>query len=126
MESKGGYLYQQLTYNLIKLGYTVFNRLQFGYQEKYYQRAYEEELKKAEIQYEREKKVVIIYNGKSIGRYFIDFVVDQKVVVELKVAANFHPKHISQVLGYLKARQLRLGIILLFTQTGIKIKRIIN
>lgn len=120
------YLYQNLTHTLIRLGYNVYNRLQFGYQEKYYQRAYAEELKENTIQFEREKRIAITYNGKKIGMYFMDFLVDTKVVVELKVATDFHPKHIAQVLGYLKAKKLRIGLILLFTKNGLKIKRIIN
>ena len=66
-----------------------------------------------------------MYNGKKIGRYFIDFIVEQ-VVVEIKVASDFHPKHISQVLGYLRARNLRLGLILLFTRDGLRVKRVIS
>lgn len=120
------YLYKNLTYTLIRLGYNVYNRLQFGYQEKYYQRAYAEELKEKAIQFEQEKRITIMYNGKKIGMYFMDFLIDAKVVVELKVATDFHPKHIAQVLGYLKAKKLRIGLILLFTKNGLKIKRIIN
>lgn len=116
---------EELTYELIGFGYTVFNRLSFGYQEKYYQRAYEMELVEHRKSYQREQKVIIVYNGRKIGRYFIDFVVD-KVVVEIKVASDFHSKHISQVLGYLRANNLRLGIILLFTKNGLRVKRVIN
>jgi GxxExxY protein len=58
--------------------------------------------------------------------YFLDFLVENKIVVELKVASNFHPKHLSQVLGYLRAKNLRIGLILLFTKNGLKIKRVMN
>lgn len=116
---------KELTYELIGYGYNVFNRLGFGYQEKYYQRAYEMELIEHRKSCQREQKVVIVYNGKKIGRYFIDFVAEQ-VVVEIKVASDFHPKHIAQVLGYLRAKNLRLGIILLFTKNGLRVKRVIN
>lgn len=122
----GEYLYNDLTYLLIKLGYKVYNGLAFGYQEKYYQRAYAEELKENNLVYTKEQRVIITYNGKMIGRYFIDFLVENKVVVELKIAKDFQPRHIKQVLGYLKAKQLRIGLILLFTEDGLKIKRLIN
>ncbi|MBP9732134.1 MAG: GxxExxY protein [Candidatus Magasanikbacteria bacterium] len=121
----GEYLYDDLTYVLIKLGYSVFNRLNFGYQEKYYQRAYAEELIQNKLIYQKEQRIIITYNGKMIGRYFIDFLVENKVVIELKVGKDFQPKHIGQVLGYLKAKELRVGLILLFTKDGLKIKRLI-
>ncbi len=120
-----GYLYNKLTYKLIGLGYNVFNNLKYGYQEKYYQRAYEMELKNNKINYSKEHKIKINYQGKIIGRYFIDFLVENKIVVELKVAYNFHEKHIAQVLAYMRAKQIRIGLILLFTKQGLKIKRLI-
>ncbi len=122
---EGTFIYQDLTYELIGCGYNVFNRLKFGYQEKYYQRAYAEELTILHKVFSREHKVVIIYNGRKIGRYFIDFLVENKIVVELKVASDFHPKHIAQVLAYMRAKQIKIGLILLFTKQGLKIKRLI-
>jgi GxxExxY protein len=66
MTKEGKYLYEELAYELIGLGYNVFNRLKFGYQEKYYQRAYAQELT-AKKQFRKEAKVVIVYNGQKIG-----------------------------------------------------------
>ena len=118
-------LYKQETFELIGLTYKVFNRLGFGYQEKYYQRAYAEELRSAKKNYIRERKCVIVYNGKKIGRYFIDFVVGN-IVVELKIANDAYLQHVQQVLGYLKATGRPLGIIVVMTPHGVKIKRVIN
>lgn len=121
-----GLIYSDLSYNLVGLVYNVYNNLGFGYQEKYYQRAYARELEKLGLKFRREQKCVINYQGKQIGRYFIDFVVDGKVVVEFKVANDFYLQYTKQVLGYLKATGLRLGILFLFTKNGIKYKRIVN
>lgn len=119
-------LYTDETYKLIGMGYTVYNNLKFGYQEKYYQRAYALELDQSGYRYRQESKVRIVYKEKIIGRYFLDFLVNDRIVVELKVASDFHPKHVAQVLGYLKAKNLRIGIILLFTKKGLRVKRVIN
>lgn len=119
------YLYNDLTFELIGYGYNVFNGLKYGYQEKYYQRAYEQELLKNKKTYSKEHKIKINYHGKIIGRYFIDFLIEDKIIVELKVAYNFHEKHIAQVLAYMRAKQIKIGLILLFTKQGLQIKRLI-
>lgn len=123
---KEDYLYKDLSYELIGFSYEIYNDLGFGYQEKYYQRAYAQLLTNRGKIFKREQKCVIVYQGKKIGRYFIDFVVDNKVVIEFKVANDFHLQHVKQVLGYLKATNLELGLLILFTKDGVRVKRIIN
>jgi len=118
--------YPELSYSLIGLAYDVFNQLGYGYHEKYYQRAYAQELTAKELPFKKEQLVKIQYNGQSIGRYFMDFVIDDKVVVEWKVASEFYGKHIKQVLAYLRATNLHLGLIILCAKEGIRIKRIAN
>lgn len=115
----------ELTYKIIGISYNVFNRLGYGYQEKYYQRAFANELDNLKIKYDKEKLIRIKYQNDIIGRYFVDFEIEGQLVVELKVANDFYKKYINQVLAYLKARQLKLGLLILFTRTGIKIKRLI-
>lgn len=119
-------LYPELSYQIVGAVFSVYNNLGYGYQEKYYQRSLAKELEKARLQYRREHKVVIKYRGTVIGRYFIDFVVERSVVVELKVCNDFLYKDIKQVLAYLKASKLRLGLLCIFTKQGIKVKRLVN
>ncbi len=121
-----GLLYPDLSYELVGLSYEVYNDLGFGYQEKYYQRAYSLLLENCCKKYKKEQRCTILFEGRIIGRYFIDFVVEDIIVVEFKVGNDFHLQYIKQVLGYLKATGLRLGIIILFTKNGIRMKRIIN
>ena len=116
---------KEFTYQIIGSAYNTYNRLGYGYQEKYYQRAFVEELKKLQIPYQKEKLVRIRYDEKIIGRYFIDFEIAGKLVVELKVGNEFYKKYINQVLAYLKSSKIRLGLLIMFTKTGIKIKRLI-
>lgn len=86
MIQKGGVeiIYPEESYQLIKLSFNVFNKLGFGYQEKYYQRAYGQELTEDGFIFQRERPVRIVYRGKIIGRYFIDFVIRGRIVVEFK------------------------------------------
>lgn len=123
---KGGYIYSDISHKIIGLSFRVFNNLKYGLQEKYYQRAFEEELKNEKINFKREQQIPIKYGDKIIGRYFVDFVVGDKIVVEFKVASGFYETHIKQVLAYLKTTNLKLGLLILITKEGIKCKRIIN
>lgn len=120
------YLYEDLTKEIIGLTFETYNNLKFGYQEKYYQRAFEELLKEKGIPYKKELSVPIEFKGKIIGRYYIDFLIEDKLVVEFKVGKEIRDQYIQQVLAYLKTNNLRLGLIALFTQKGAIIKRIIN
>lgn len=70
--------------------------------------------------------MIIDYKNQSIGRYFLDFVVDNKIVVELKIKPKFGYVHIKQVLEYLKAGSYKLAILIYFTRDGVKYKRIVN
>ncbi len=122
----GELIYKDLSYKIIGCVYKSFNELGFGYREKIYQRALAEEFKKERIHYKSESPAKLIYNGKIIGKYFLDFVVEDKVILELKIANDFYTRDIKQILGYLKAKNLRLGILIILNRKGIKYRRIVN
>lgn len=119
-------IYSDLTYKLIGLFYKIFNTLGYGYREQYYERALEQELQKLGIPYERQRVIPLTYDGKIIGKYVIDFVIDRKVIVELKVTNIFRIKDFQQILSYLKANSLKLGILVLITKRGIRYRRVLN
>lgn len=119
-------LYRELSYQLMGLCFQVYNETGYGYQEKYYQRAFEVLLRQRKISYKKEQKCILRFHNRIIGRYYIDFVIDNKIVIEFKVADEFYRTHINQVLGYLKATSLRLGILVIFSQDGIKYRRVVN
>ncbi|PIS29970.1 MAG: hypothetical protein COT41_03880 [Candidatus Portnoybacteria bacterium CG08_land_8_20_14_0_20_40_83] len=66
------------------------------------------------------------YKNKPIGIYYFDFLIDDKIVLEIKVRDYFSKKDITQLYSYLKAKNLKLGIIAHFTKTGVKFKRVAN
>lgn len=119
-------IYPELSFKLVGLAYDVFNHLGYGLQEKAYQSAYEQGLIDHGYGYEREKMIELFYNGKKIGKYFLDFIVDSSIVVELKVAPFVNHVPVKQVREYLKLCNKRLAIIFYFTQEGVKVFRILN
>ena len=106
--------------------FAVYNELGFGYKEKYYQKAIEIALKKAEISFKPQCPYKIRYKDEIIGRYYMDFVVEDKIVLKLKAGNYFVKGNINQTLGYSIATNLKLGILVNFTREGIKYKRILN
>jgi GxxExxY protein len=119
-------LYKDLSFQIIGIIFKVFNKLGYGYQEKYYQRAIAIDFDEEGINYIREKEFKLNYHGNPIGRYFLDFIIENEIVLELKVSNSFHSEDVKQILGYLKASGLRLGILVIITKNGIKYKRIVN
>lgn len=119
-------IYPDLSYKIIGVAYKVFNELSWGQKEVYYQRAFALELNESGINFQREKSVNLNYQKQKIGKYILDFIIDDKIVVELKVRPKFGYIHIHQVLSYLKNTGLKLAIIIYFTKEGVKYRRIIN
>lgn len=126
MQENKEIIYAELSYKIIGIAYKVFNSLQYGHQEKYYQRALELEFKKEKIKYEKEKEVALNYDGLKIGKYYLDFLIEDKIVVELKVLSSYRYKNTRQVLEYLKETNKKLAILIYFTQEGVKYRRIVS
>lgn len=123
---KNNLIEPELSYKIIGACFRVHSELGCRYQEKYYQRALEQELLKQNIQFEKEVKADLLYDDKVIGKYFLDFLIEESVVLELKVAKFFHKDDIKQVLGYLKSKNLELGILVNFGKDKLDYKRILN
>lgn len=119
-------LYTDLTDKIIKAAYEVLDRLGTDLLEKYYQKALAIELAKLGLKFEEQVMVPLVYSGISIGRYFLDFIVEGKVAVEIKKDNNFGRKNIEQLNSYLKAKNIQVGLLVNFTKTGLKLKRIVN
>ena len=119
-------LYPKLSYQIVGVLFDVYNQLKFGHQEKIYQKAVELELKKKKISFKPQIYFPIEFNNQIISKYYFDFLIENKVILELKVAKDFFQRDINQILSYLKSKGFRLGILALFTKEGIKFKRILN
>lgn len=119
-------IYKDLSYKIVGILFKVYTKLGGRYQEKYYQRAIEEELKKEKIRYKKEIYVDLLYNEKKIGKYVLDFLINNKVVLEIKTVSKLKPEDFRQVLGYLKSKKLELGILANFRGKKVVFKRILN
>lgn len=119
-------VYPELSYKLVGILFKVYNQLGGGYQEKYYQRAIQKELLTNQIPFLEQVKCDFNYNGKLIGRYYLDFIIDHKIVLEIKTVPAFSRKDIMQVLNYLKQSDLKLGILASLNRNSIFYKRLMK
>lgn len=116
----------KLSYRIMEVLFTVHNKLGSGLLEKHYQKAIALELSKHKLLYEKERMVKLVYDGVSIGRYFLDFVIEDKVVLEIKATRLFGQGAFKQAYSYLKQLGLPLAIVVNFHSNRLKYKRIIN
>jgi GxxExxY protein len=119
-------LYPDLSYKLMSVLFEVHNKLGNKYQEKHYQNAIEIKLKLLKIPYRREEKMDVEFEGEKLGDFYADFIVDKKILLETKTIWKITNNDIKQVLRYLDAVNLRLGIIANFKHPRLEYRRIIK
>ena len=117
---------EDITKTLIGFAFEIYNELGYGLPEKTYQKAFETCLSRNNIEHSREKYSFITFNGVKVGRYYLDFLINNQLAVELKVRNEIYESDIKQLLGYLKSENIKLGLLLVFSKQGVSIKRIIN
>ena len=119
------YLHQELTGRIIHCCMDVHNELGCGFLEKVYQEALEIVLKEEGINYEREKHLPIQFRGTTLQcDYIADFVIDNKVIVELKAVPALDSLFEAQVINYLRATGLQVALLINFGQKDLQIKRL--
>ena len=98
-----------------------------GYLESVYEEALAKELSLREISFERQKSINVVYKGFEIGEGRLDFLIDKELIVELKAVDSLSVIHTAQVISYLKATNLRLGLLINFKALRLKegIKRVV-
>lgn len=119
-------VYKELSYRIVGAIYETYNNLGYGHREKTYQKALAEEFENNGISTKKELYFPIYFKGKLVSKYYFDFLIEDKIVLELKVSNNLYQSDISQVLAYLKTKNYHLGILAVFTSNGVKTKRIVN
>lgn len=119
-------IYPELSYKLVGFAYSVFNELGAGHLEKVYQKAYAKELRGEGISFIEQAPYKVEYKGEIIGSNYLDFVVDEKIIIELKRTNFYSVKHIEQLSNYILVSGLKLGLIINFTGQGVRVKRIVN
>ena len=123
---KGDYKYSDLTEKIIGCSMKVHTFLGNGFPEVIYQRSLAIELEKSGINFNRELEQDIYYDNIKVGTRIIDFLIENKVLVELKALGEINENHYSQVLNYLKAYKLEIGLLINFGAKSLQFKRFIN
>jgi len=119
-------LYPELSYKTVGVLFDVYNNLGPGHHERYYQRAVSQALKEVGLKFKSEMPIPVNFRGTTVGRYYLDFLIDDKLILEIKKDGYFSKRHIDQVLNYLKSSGLKLAILANFSHRGILFKRIVN
>jgi len=119
-------LYPDESYQIVGVLFDVFNELGPGHHERYYQRAIRESLRQREIPFREQVHYPLRYRGATVGRQYVDFIVFDKIVLEIKKGGQFSKRHIEQVLSYPKASGYRLALLANFSRNGITSRRIVN
>lgn len=108
------YRHSEITQIINRAYYNVYNSLGFGFLEKVYENAMMIELNKLGLKCCQQELVKVFYENKEVGYYFADIIVENKVIVELKAAESLRPEHEAQLVNYLRASKIEVGILLNF------------
>ena len=119
-------LFPELSYQLIGCAHEIYNQLGPGHLEKYYQRAFAVALKSKNLVFVEQVYSPRSFKGEIIGKMFFDFLVEDKIIIELKKDNRFSIQRIDQVVEYLKTSNHKLGILINFSHSGVMYKRIPN
>jgi len=118
-------LYEDLTYKVRGAIFNVYNELGFGHKENIYQKALIKEFETLKIPYKQEVGLDVKYKGDIVGKYRPDFVIEDKIIIELK-SVEFMPKsYEEQLVHYLKTTEYSLGLLVNFGSNRLYIKRLI-
>ncbi len=119
-------LYEDLTFKIIGALFKVHNLLGNSLDEKYYQRALVKEFENLGINYIREQQIKLEYEGTYIGDRYLDFVLNNKVILETKTIPQITNKSLTQLISYLKSSGLRIGLLANFRSERLTYRRVIN
>ena len=106
--------HSEVTEKIIKAFYKVYNSLGHGFLEKVYENALIIELKNEGLSVSRQKPITVFYNEFEVGNYFADLVVENKVIIELKATEGIREEHEAQLINYLRATDIEVGLLLNF------------
>lgn len=108
------YKHSEITEKVIKAFYKVYNTLGYGFLEKVYENALLLELEAIGLNVNRQAPISVFYEGKEVGTYFADLIVEGLVIIELKACENLCEEHGLQLINYLKATEIEVGLLLNF------------
>jgi GxxExxY protein len=119
-------LFPELSYKILEICFDIHNAIGPGFTENIYETAFTYELSNRHIAFEQQKFIEVPYKGVILGNYRLDLVVDQKIIVELKAVSVLDSVFRQQVLSYLKATNLKLGLLINFGSRRVEHVRVVN
>jgi GxxExxY protein len=119
-------IYGELTYRIRSALFEVHKNLGPGFREETYRRALLLELRSKGVEFETEKEIAIVYQGNPIDIYRMDLVVAGVVIVELKAVDELRQRHEAQLISYLRASGLPVGLLVNFGEASLRITRRVN
>ncbi|MEI8085233.1 MAG: GxxExxY protein [Paludibacter sp.] len=120
-------LHKEITDKIIKSYYKVFNTLGYGFLEKVYENSMAFELRKQGLEVKCQHPITVFYETEIVGEYYADIIVNDIIVIELKAASTLTEDHECQLINYLKATEIELGLLMNFgTEAEFKRKIFMN
>jgi len=117
-------LHEEMTKKILGICFDVLNELGSGFLESVYKKALLLALKQAGVRAQGEVQVEVAFRGENVGIFFADIVVEDKVLLEIKAVRALAPEHQAQVINYLKATGLEVGLLLNFGRPKLEYKRL--
>ena len=118
--------YADITEKIIGCSMIVHRKMKAGYSELIYSRCLAIEFEKINLSYKKELELPIYYDEKIVGKRRVDFMVEDKIVVELKAIADLTDKELNQALNYLENHRQEVGLLINFGARSLQFKRVIN
>ncbi len=115
--------YEQVTEAIIGCAYNVYNKMGFGFLESVYEKCMLIELRKADLSVESQKPLTVRYDGKIVGEFVADIIVNDAIILELKSVRRLAQVHEVQLVNYLVATGKPIGLLLKFGETKVEVKR---
>ncbi len=124
--NSGEFLHKEITREIIGAAFEVFKHLGHGYLEKVYQRALQVELVQHGLRAELEHPIQVRYKGVAVGDYAADLLVEERVMVELKVAPEYCTSDEAQLLNELVSTGVKVGLLINFGRNKVEFKRMVH
>lgn len=119
-------IYKELSYKIVGLAMKVHRQLGYGFLEKVNENALSILLRKEGIKVQTQHPITVHFEGEVVGQYFADMLIEDKIILELKVAERISSAHMAQALNYIKATDLKLALILNFGPKKLTSHRVVN
>ena len=115
--------YKELTEKIIGCSYRIYNEMGFGFLESVYEKCLTIELKKTGLLFKTQQPITAHYHNEPVGEFIADIIIETKIIVELKSVRRIISKHEQQLVNYLTATGLDVGLIINFAEQRIEVKR---